>query len=286
MIVLRTIADLCAWRETQSRIAFVPTMGAFHEGHLALMRHAKRLESTVLVSLFVNPLQFGPNEDYSTYPRDEERDFELARREGVDAIFAPDVEEMFSDCHTRVCVRGVSERFEGEFRPGHFDGVATVVLKLFVLARPNRAIFGLKDLQQCAVIRRMVYDLGLDVSLDFHETVREPVGLALSSRNAYLSPAEREIAPRLYRELVALRDRIRDLEPSSEQAKKEIESASDRLRSHGFAVDYVALVDPLTMEEPQTRNPEARLIAAVRLGTTRLIDNLPLEFDSERADNN
>jgi pantoate--beta-alanine ligase len=232
----------------------VPTMGALHAGHRALLHRARSECDVVVMSLFVNPTQFGPGEDLDSYPRDEERDRAIAAAEGVDRIFAPGVDEMYPDgFSTTVSAGDVASRFEGVHRPGHFDGVATVVLKLFNRLRPDVAYFGQKDAQQLAVIRRMTSDLDLGVEIRAVETVREPDGLALSSRNAYLSPEERRRAPSLHQALVA--------------------------RNPGLVeggVDYLAVVDANTFVEVEPR-PGALVIGAARFGPTRLIDNIRIE---------
>jgi len=266
--IVRTIAELDLDRSKP--IALVPTMGAFHEGHLSLMRRARDVAETVVVSLFVNPTQFMAGEDFEKYPRDEDRDFTLAREVGVDVMFAPAVADMYTGSGTVVHVRGVTERWEGEHRPGHFDGVATVVAKLFNIVRPDVALFGLKDFQQCVVIDRMVKDLNIPLVLMFEETIREPDGLAMSSRNAYLSPEERRVAPLLHQELVRL-------SRCSQPLKAEIGTSHERLTSVGFRVDYLALVDSATLEPVEKTAPETRLIAAARLGGTRLIDNIAVQ---------
>lgn len=250
-------------------------MGAFHEGHVSLIKAARVACDTVFVSLFVNPTQFGPTEDYTRYPRDEERDCALAAEAGVDFVFAPSAEEMYPSKDTIVKVEGVTALWEGAHRPGHFDGVATVVCKLFNIIRPDVAFFGLKDYQQCAVIRSMVRDLNMSVRLDFCETVREHNGLALSSRNRYLSPAARETAAGLYGELSRLACALTDAAPRSREAVESlVEPAIEALERAGFSVDYLALVDPVTLEPLETLPGHARLIAAVRLGSVRLIDNV------------
>jgi pantoate--beta-alanine ligase len=225
-------------------------MGAFHDGHLSLVRAARAECALVVVSLFVNPAQFGDGADLGRYPRDEARDAELAEREGVDLLFAPAVEEMYPPgFSTWVDVEGVADELEGRFRPGHFRGVATVCLKLFTIVRPDRAYFGQKDAQQVEVLRRMIRDLALELELRVVPTVRDADGLALSSRNAQLTPAERERALALPRALAT-----RDLD----EARRVLD---------GLDVDYVAVApfDPPV------------LAAAVRVGSTRLIDNVPLE---------
>ena len=253
MKVVRTIRELSSERRDGS-VGLVPTMGAFHDGHLSLFRAARAENDVVVVSLFVNPAQFGAGEDLATYPRDEERDVRLAQGEGVDLLFVPSAEELYpSGFQTWVEVEELSRRLEGEFRPGHFRGVATICLKLFNIVGPDRAYFGQKDAQQAAVIRRMVRDLNLELEIRVLPTVRDGDGLAFSSRNAYLSPAERELALQLPRAL-ATKD-----------------TAKARARLNGLEVDYLEVAD----FEPRV------LAAAVRVGKTRLIDNVVLDNDEE-----
>ena len=256
MKIVRTIAELRAELEPRRRetIALVPTMGAFHEGHLALFRVARAEADVVVASLFVNPAQFSERADLNGYPRDEARDAVLAEGTGVDLLFAPGAEEMYPPgFQTWIEVEQLGARLEGVHRPGHFRGVATVCLKLFNIVRPRRAYFGQKDAQQIAVLRRMIRDLDLELELRVVPTVRDADGLALSSRNARLSPDERERARSLPRAL----------------ATKDAEGARDLLR--GLDVDYVEIAD----FEPRV------LAAAVRVGNTRLIDNVILEGDTE-----
>lgn len=270
MKVVRTIAEARAARF--GRIALVPTMGAFHEGHLSLMRLARDHGDCVAVSLFVNPTQFGAGEDFEKYPRDEVRDFQLAEAAGVDIMFAPKVEEMYPSHDTTVRVRGVSEQWEGVARPGHFEGVATVVAKLFHIVQPQAALFGWKDFQQCIVIRKMVVDLDFPVKLVFAETIREQDGLAMSSRNAYLTPEQRALAPKLYAELLAMRILLRRGRGLDIDAA--LQSVKERLTSAAFQLDYLDLVDERTFEPIRANLNHARLILAARIGSTRLIDNL------------
>jgi pantoate--beta-alanine ligase len=264
MKIVRTIAE---FREGQSplgdspsrgtvpRTGLVPTMGAFHAGHLALFKAARAENDVVVASLFVNPAQFGAAEDLDRYPRDEERDARLAEEAGVDILFAPTAEEMYPDGYgTWVDVGELGEKLEGEFRPGHFRGVATVCLKLFNLVRPDRAYFGQKDAQQAAVIKQLVRDLNLDLEIRVVPTVRDADGLALSSRNAYLSPEEREAALALPRAL----------------ATGDAGTARELLA--GLDVDYV---------EEANFNGRRVLAAAVRIGNTRLIDNVILEGETK-----
>jgi pantoate--beta-alanine ligase len=247
-------------------------MGALHEGHVSLVRLARRESDFVVVSIFVNPLQFAPGEDFARYPRAEEKDLALLAAEGVHAVYLPAAADLYpEDFSTAVEVSGVSEGGEGEARPGHFRGVATVVAKLFLQVAPDVAVFGRKDLQQVAVIRRMIRDLDFPICLVVGETVREPDGLALSSRNAYLSPDERRLAATLPRALFAARDAAAREERGAAQlraaVRREIEAA-------GLRVEYVAVVDPDAMRPLERASPGAAIAAAVRVGKTRLIDNV------------
>lgn len=227
----------------------------------------------MVVSLFVNPTQFAPHEDLAKYPRDLERDRRLAEGVGVDTLFAPNVATMYPRQTTTVTVSEVTERFEGAIRPGHFAGVATVVLKLFNMVRPDRAYFGLKDLQQCAVVRRMVEDLNVPVRLTFVETWRESDGLAMSSRNVYLSPEERRTAPELYASLTACASGLSGARDACGVADR-IRQCRERIEEAGMSVQYLALVDSETMRDVVVPNAHSRLIAAVALGRIRLIDNV------------
>jgi pantoate--beta-alanine ligase len=267
--IVRTIGEL---DHPDVVTGFVPTMGALHEGHLSLIRAARAECERVVVSLFVNPTQFGPTEDFTRYPRDEAWDGELASDAGADVLFSPSVEEIYRGRSTWVEVEGVSEDWEGARRPGHFRGVATVVAKLFNIVAPTRAYFGLKDYQQCRVIARMVEDLNIPVSLSFLETIREPDGLALSSRNRYLCPQERALAPLLYEQLLSASAKIR----VGIDVDEAIGEAASQLEASGFNVDYFALVDGFTLQKLHRSEQDARLIAAAKLGQTRLIDNISL----------
>ena len=259
MRISRTIADArAALADRRSgSVGLVATMGALHEGHLSLLRAARAENETVVMSLFVNPAQFGEPADLAAYPRDEERDLETARRAGVDLCFAPSVEEMYPPgFQTWVEPAELGSVLEGAFRPGHFRGVATIVLKLIEIVRPDRIYFGQKDAQQAEVIRALIRDLALEVALRVLPTVRDTDGLALSSRNVLLSSAERERAAVLPRALAT----------GDATAARELLT-----RSNGLEVDYVEVVD---------FHPRV-LAAAVRVGSTRLIDNVPLEGDSD-----
>lgn len=272
MTVLRTIQDVRKALQNKPGVGLVPTMGALHEGHRALLGQCAKECDTSIVSIFVNPTQFGPNEDFAKYPRPLEADLEAAESEGVQYAFVPEVDEIYHGNVTTVHVAGVTELWEGALRPGHFDGVATVVLKLFNIVRPERAYFGLKDLQQCSVVSRMVQDLNLTVDLRFVETVRAQSGLALSSRNTYLSVELRTKASQLYAELTKCADQI--VNPTAD-VNSLVEACAEQLESLGFHVDYVALVDPHSMRPLSAGTADSRIIAAVRLGGVRLIDNVP-----------
>lgn len=248
----------------------MPTMGALHEGHLSLMRSAKAECDLVAASIFVNPLQFGPKEDLSRYPRSEERDFELAERAGVDHMFCPAPEEIIRGQRTTVQVSGVSEMYEGAFRPGHFDGVATIVAKLFNIVQPSKAYFGTKDLQQCAVLKRMVEDLDFRIEMNFLPTVREADGLALSSRNTYLSAEERSLAPAIYRTLCRIAET--SIGDHSLGLDDPIEKAIEELQGIGFSVDYLDAVNWNEMRSTRIVDDSTWLVVAARLGKTRLID--------------
>lgn len=251
-------------------------MGALHDGHVALIRRARGDDEPVLVSIFVNPWQFGPSEDLSKYPRDEATDFEICSREGVDAVFAPTPETMRIAGDTRVVVGDVASRYEGAFRPGHFEGVATIVLKLFNLCRPARAYFGLKDLQQCAVVARMVGDLDVPVDLVFVETVREETGLARSSRNAYFDSMQRKQAARLFGvidELARSQALARSL--GLPERGLLIDSAKSELAESGFDVEYLDVVEWRTMTSAPHLRSDLRVVVAARFHGVRLIDNVP-----------
>jgi pantoate--beta-alanine ligase len=276
--VLSSVAELrrmvAAWRDVGQRIALVPTMGALHDGHLSLVHRARQKASRVVVSIFVNPTQFGPGEDFSAYPRQEAADAVLLAKAGADAIFMPTVDEMYpGGFATNVHVAGLTDGLCGPFRPGHFDGVATVVSKLLLQARPDVALFGEKDYQQLLVIKRAVTDLDIGVIIEGVPTMREADGLAMSSRNAYLTPAERRIAPTLYRVLGGMAARIADgADPRSEETR-----ATQDLLQAGFAsVDYVHLCDAETLARPLKPGRPGRLLAAAKLGRARLIDNVPV----------
>ncbi len=272
-----TVAELrVALRSAPRPLGLVPTMGALHEGHLSLVRAAREECSTVAASIFVNPTQFGAGEDFDRYPRPLAADLAALEAEGVDFAFTPPAEEMYPPGFaSTVHVEGPALPLEGAARPGHFDGVATVVTKLLTQSTPDRAYFGRKDAQQVAVVTRLVRDLDLPVEIVALPTVREADGLAVSSRNAYLSPEQRTAAPALYRALAAARDLFRagkQDSPAVEDACRRIIEADPLID----AVDYVAVVDPATMAPPE--GPGERILAAaVRIGAVRLIDNVALD---------
>ena len=258
------------------RIGLVPTMGYLHEGHMSLVEHARARASGVVMSVFVNPLQFAAGEDFATYPRDLERDAELASRRGVDVLFAPEQETVYPGGapDVRVVPGPIGARLDGAYRPGHFDGVLTVVLKLFNLVGPDVAVFGRKDYQQVTLIRRMVADLDLPVRIEVAPIVRADDGLALSSRNAYLSAPERDRAPALHRSLAAaaaaFESGVRGADDILAAAWRVMETVPD------VRVQYLELVDPDTLEPVQTVVPGSVIAIAAFVGTTRLIDNIVL----------
>ena len=273
---VRTISSLRAriqgWRRAGQRIGLVPTMGALHAGHVALVKKSVATCDRTVVTLFVNPTQFGPKEDFSVYPRDEARDAALVAAEGADLLFAPGVDEVYPSGHaTKVHVGGLGDILEGEARPGFFTGVATVVTKLLLQALPDEAFFGEKDYQQLQVIKKLIRDLDIPVTATGVQTVREADGLALSSRNAYLTPAERATAPVLHGTLAQVAEQVgRGEDPRAQEtwAKAQLERA-------GFwQVDYVTVRDAVTLEEVSDASQPARVLAAAWLGMARLIDNV------------
>lgn len=278
--IVRTVPDLraavSAWRRANQRVALVPTMGALHEGHLSLVRLARHHADKVVVSLFVNPTQFAPNEDFDAYPRDEARDAALLAAEGCDLLYAPTVDAMYAPGHsTTVTVAGVSAPMDGAARPHHFAGVATVVTKLLVQCAPDVAIFGEKDFQQLQVIHRLAIDLDLPVEIVGAPIVRDADGLALSSRNAYLTPAQRAIAPALQRALLAA---AAALGRGARADETEAAGVSALLAAGFEVVDYfeARAADSLERLGPGPVGAPARLLATARLGTTRLLDNVAI----------
>lgn len=269
-------ARVAVWRAAGEKIAFVPTMGALHQGHLALVRRGRQLADRVVASIFVNPAQFGPHEDFQRYPRPVDKDCALLEEEGCDLVFLPTVEEIYPPgSDTWVTVEGPSQGLEGDSRPGHFRGVATVVAKLFNLVGADLAIFGEKDAQQLAVIRRMARDLAFPIEIVGHPIVRETDGLALSSRNAYLSAEERREALTLSAALRAARDAIAAGERDAAALKNLVRGALS-----AGEVDYVGLVDAETFAPLATLDRRAVLPIVVRFGKTRLLDNLQIDLDS------
>jgi len=277
MQVVGPITEIRALRQQLSgTVGFVPTMGYLHKGHLALVKQATMDNSNVIVSVYVNPAQFGPREDFGAYPRELNRDLELLREEGVDIVFVPSDDEMYQPEHSSwVDVEKVTERLEGASRPGHFRGVATVVAKLFNIVQPTRAYFGQKDAQQVVVIKRMVADLNLGMDIVVVPTVREKDGLAMSSRNIYLSPGERQAATTLFKALtLALQLRL----GGENDANKLREQMTSLIQKETLAqIDYISIADAETLEELNLIDRPALASLAVRIGKTRLIDNMPLE---------
>ncbi len=276
MKIIRTIPEMQRYADQQRRagktIGFVPTMGYLHEGHLSLMRLARPRCDVLVVSIFVNPTQFGPNEDFDRYPRDFEHDEQLCRQERVDVVFYPDVQEMYPlPYYTYIDVEKLSETMCGASRPGHFRGVATVVTKLFNIVKPHLAVFGQKDYQQALIIQQMVRDLNFDIEILLGPIVREPDGLAMSSRNQYLSPEERRKARILYQSLQLAQQRV----SAGERDARKIQAAMEAMIQQvpGVQIDYVVIVDGRTLE-PIAEIRDGTLVAlAVRIGQTRLIDN-------------
>lgn len=278
MQIVRTseeLAESAAILKRAGTLALVPTMGALHAGHMSLVNEAKRRAHAVAATIFVNPTQFGAGEDLERYPRREEQDAAMLEQAGCDLLWLPTVEDIYPrGFATSVHVSGVSSRWEGEARPGHFDGVATVVAKLLLAVRPDVALFGEKDFQQLAVIRQMVRDLGIPVEIVGAPTVREPDGLALSSRNIYLSADERTRATALAK---ALADAARAIADGA-AVSSALKAAKQALVDAGFLkIDYLALVDPRSLEPLSEPQADMRLIAAAVLGSTRLIDNIAVQ---------
>jgi len=275
--IVRTVADLrkhiALWRKGQVRVGLVPTMGALHQGHMALVEAARAECDRIVASIFVNPKQFAPTEDLGSYPRREAADLEMLRSAEVDLVFFPAVDEMYPpDFATLVRVSGLTEGLCGAHRSGHFDGVTTVVTKLLIQALPDIAYFGEKDYQQLTVVRRLARDLDIPVRIAGVPTVREPDGLALSSRNVYLSAEERRIAPNLAR---VLRSIAAVLAQDPNAVAQEIAHGSAALQQAGFAVEYLEIREAESLAVTSEVTASSRVFAAVRLGTTRLIDNMP-----------
>jgi len=277
MQVVEPIFEIRALRQQLGgTVGFVPTMGYLHEGHLALVKQARIENSNVIVSIYVNPTQFGPREDFGAYPRELDRDLELLREEGVDIVFVPSDDEMYPpEFSSWVDVEKVTERLEGASRPGHFRGVATVVAKLFNIVQPSRAYFGQKDAQQVVVIKRMVFDLNMGIDIVVVPTVRESDGLAMSSRNIYLSPGERQAATILFKTLNLAQQLWQGGEKDAGKLRKQMTSL---IQKEPLAqIDYVSIADAETLEELNLVDRPALASLSVRIGKTRLIDNMPLE---------
>jgi pantoate--beta-alanine ligase len=277
LTVVRSVGDvrdhLAPVRRDNKRIGLVPTMGALHTGHAGLIERARAGSDYVVVSIFVNPLQFGPGEDYLMYPRPIEKDLEVCRRMGANLIFAPEVKDIYiSDQRAFVEVERLGDHLCGPFRPGHFRGVATVVAKIFNVVQPDEAYFGEKDYQQLCIVRRMVQDLNLGIEIRPIPTYRDEDGLALSSRNAYLQPAERAAAPALFRALTAARRKIEQGERKASAVK---EAANSVLAAESLVrVQYLEVVDPVEVQPVEDIKSEVRIAAAIWMGKTRLIDNV------------
>lgn len=279
MRIISTVSEMQAaansLRSQGKTIGFVPTMGFLHEGHLSLMRTARSAD-IVVASIFVNPTQFGPSEDFDRYPRDVEGDRAKCESAGVDILFLPEVKEMYPDTPSVfVTVDGISELLEGAIRPGHYRGVATVVTKLFHAVKPHTAFFGQKDFQQCAVIKRMVQELNMDVQIAVQPTIRERDGLAMSSRNTYLSAEERRSAPVIFRALSAAEQLVQAGIVEIEKIKKKVQDTL--LEEKEMRIDYVEVVDPETLAPLSEAQANMAVLVAVRLGRTRLIDNIVLK---------
>jgi len=277
MKVIEKIDDMRRLRQQIAEpVGFVPTMGYFHDGHLALVRQARAENSSVVVSIFVNPTQFGPQEDFKQYPRDTQRDLAQLEKEKTDIVFMPSVTEMYPpQFNSWVEVSKVTERLEGAARPGHFRGVTTVVAKLFNIVQPTRAYFGQKDAQQAIVIKKMVADLNMNLEIITVPTVREPDGLAMSSRNIYLNPQERQAALVLYRALSLAQRLWSQGEKDAGHLRQQMLALIQKQPL--AAIDYVSIADTETLNELDTVSPPALVSLAVRVGKTRLIDNVVLE---------
>lgn len=281
MIVVEKIIEMKKISESvrkEKRVGFVPTMGFLHDGHLSLVRKSKEMTDFTVVSIFVNPTQFGPNEDYERYPRDIARDKALLEKEGIDVLFFPKVEEMYPKGYkTFVRVIQMEDYLCGRVRKGHFQGVATVVTKLFNIVKPHLAFFGMKDYQQLKIIETMVRDLNMDVEIVPCPTVREEDGLAMSSRNSYLKPEERKKATNIYKALMRGREIFLNGERDSAKILEEVKGSLSKVE--GLEIEYVNIVHPETLEDVERITDSAVLATAVRIGSTRLIDNVILKED-------
>ncbi len=277
MKIVKTITDTRSLRShLTGSVGLVPTMGYLHQGHLSLVRQAKMENDVVIVSIFVNPTQFAPSEDYTTYPRDLERDLSLLQKEKTDIVFIPSAEEMYpKDFNSWIKVDGISERLEGASRPGHFQGVTTVVTKLFNIVQPTRAYFGQKDAQQAMVIKKMVKELNMNLEVIVSATIREADGLAMSSRNTYLSQPERQAATILYKALTLARELYKQGEKDAEVIQQQLVSL---IGEEPLAkIEYVSIADRDTLQELSIIDRPVLVLLAVKIGRTRLIDNMLLE---------
>ncbi|MEK6691015.1 MAG: pantoate--beta-alanine ligase [Nitrospirota bacterium] len=280
MEIIENIASMHALSERKRMegklIGFVPTMGFLHEGHLSLIREAKKLSDMVIVSIFVNPTQFKPNEDYDKYPRDLEGDTKKVNSAGGDIIFAPSARDMYPDGYlTYVNVEGITETLCGISRPGHFRGVTTVVTKLFNIVKPHKAFFGQKDYQQSVIIKKMVRDLNMDIDIILLPTVREHDGLAMSSRNSFLSTEERKVAPVLYRALIMASEMVKNGEKNTRKIYSEMKRMIEN--ESLVVIDYIAITDPENLRDISVIEGKTLIALAVRIGDTRLIDNILTE---------
>lgn len=272
MFIAKTIAELRKWRRSvKGTVGFIPTMGYLHAGHLSLIDLARSENDYIVVSIFVNPKQFGPNEDFNKYPRDEKLDLELLTKAKVAVAFLPDIDEMYpSGFETQVTVANLSKKLEGISRPGHFDGVATVVSKLFNIVQPNRAYFGQKDAQQVQIIKKMVKDLQFPIAIVVGKTVRQKDGLALSSRNKFLDNHIKKEATIIFQSLQAAQDLVNKGTRNAEQIKQAMRKLIEKTSG---TIDYISIADPQTLDEMTSLNKNALLSLAVYYGKTRLIDN-------------
>jgi len=277
MQIAGTIAEMKALRmKSLGSVGFVPTMGYLHDGHLALVKQARAENSVVIASIFVNPTQFGPTEDFKTYPRNTERDLAMLRKERTDIVFMPTAEEMYPEGYSSwVEVEKVTDRLEGSCRPGHFKGVATIVAKLFNIVEPTRAYFGQKDAQQALVIKKMVADLNMNLEVIVAPTIRESDGLAMSSRNVYLNPQERQAATVLFKALTLARNLHEKGESNAEAIRQEMTYLTSK--EPLAKIEYVSIADAETLEELTKIDKPALASLTVRIGKTRLIDNILLE---------
>ena len=283
MKVISSIDEMRRWSYAQraagKKIGFVPTMGFLHEGHLSLMREARKHSDSLVVSIFVNPTQFAPNEDFEQYPRDFERDERLCREERVDVIFYPQIDEMYKDNHlTYVYTENIGKILEGKTRPIHFRGVTTVVSKLFNIVLPHLAVFGQKDAQQAFILRKMVDDLNFDVEMVIAPIIREQDGLAMSSRNKYLSAAERKQADVLYRSLKLAEKELQNGGRDYDKIKEKMQDLIDGCTL--AKTDYIAFVNADTFLPPNDKTRKVQILIAVYFGKTRLIDNMIVEVDN------